>query len=64
LIYKSCFKGISGRILLEIGLREETLEKPIYNNLKTLITYPYSEKPILDNVSAKCLTLKEVYAEK
>lgn len=64
LIYKSCFKGISGRILFEIGLREETLEKPIYNNLKTLITDPYSEKPILEDVSAKCLTLKEAYAEK
>ena len=64
LTYKSCFEGINGRILFEVGLREEPIEKPVYNNLKTLIIDPYSEKPVIEHVSGRCLTLKEAYAEK
>lgn len=58
LTYKSCFEGINGRILFEVGLREEPIEKAVYNNLKTLITDPYSDKKI-SSQKAKFLPLSK-----
>lgn len=64
LSYKSCFELLKGRILFEVGLREETIESPAFVNLNTLLIDPYLDKTVIPLFSFKSLSLKEAYAEK
>jgi len=64
ILYQSVTSGGEDRILFEIGLREEVLEKDCFGLARTLAADPYSDKPLIPEFRVRCLSLKEAFAEK
>lgn len=64
LLYDSNFSNRQGRILIEIGLREETIHPPVAVELGTLLRDPILNTNIIEPFQCLALTLEEAYAEK
>ncbi|MBA2654430.1 MAG: nucleotidyl transferase AbiEii/AbiGii toxin family protein [Gammaproteobacteria bacterium] len=62
--YESILGFKEGRILIEIGLREELLESPIIIKLNTLLINPFTKKQFVSPFDFRCLSRDEAYAEK
>lgn len=62
--YPSCINKSSGRILIEIGLREELLTSPMNAELKTLLLDPFTNIDFEAPIQFQCLSKYETYAEK
>lgn len=52
------------RILIEIGLREPHLVKPVSHKTKTILSDPFSGDAVVDQYEIMGLTQQEAYAEK
>lgn len=64
IIYKSKFSQRSGRILIDIGLRETYQQQPLLKAAGTLLRDPFTGAEIFPYYQVKCLTVIEAYAEK
>jgi len=62
--YQSHIRPSPATIKIEIGLREEILTMPQKGLVKTLLSDPFSRKPVVPEFSVMCLSLDEAYAEK
>ena len=63
LIYNSIV-GNSGRIKVEVALREEILTEPLMKKARTLIIDPFAGKPLVAEIEVMTMTFDEIYAEK
>lgn len=64
LVYHSKLNNMSGRILIEIGLREPHLENAIQSDASTLLMNPITLTPIVSPFPVSCYSKDEAYAEK
>jgi len=62
--YPSVVGNGSGRIKIEVGLREEILILPIRKNVRTLLENPFAKKQAIQEFEVLTLTREETYAEK
>lgn len=62
--YESVLGIKKGRILIEIGLREELYEEAIMAKINTLLVNPFTNKPHINSFSFRSLSHNEAYAEK
>ncbi len=62
--YQSKASPREGKILIEIGLREELVENKVKVYANTLLHDPFSEEFKVKPIELYCLSLKEAYAEK
>lgn len=62
--YESSLSKRRGRILIEIGLRDEMQTSPISGKINTLLLNPFNQMPYIPQFNFQCLTLQEAYAEK
>ncbi len=62
--YPSAVGTGSGRIKIEVGLREEILIPPIMGSIKTLLENPFTRKSAVQEFGVLTLTREETYAEK
>ena len=63
LIYNSIM-GNSGRIKVEVSLREEMLTKPLIKSARTLMIDPFVGQPLVPEIEVMTMTFDEIYAEK
>jgi predicted nucleotidyltransferase component of viral defense system len=64
--YKSVVGSVSkpNTIKIEIGLREELIMYPIFQQTSTLLIDPFRETKVIPYFNTQCLTINEAYAEK
>ena len=62
--YQSKLTGIEGKILIDIGLREQHLQPSEYKEANTLLIDPFTSDDKVGTYPIKCLSLQEAYAEK
>ena len=56
--------GNSGRIKVEVALREEMLTKPLIKSARTLLIDPFAGQPLFPEIEVLTITFDEIYAEK
>jgi predicted nucleotidyltransferase component of viral defense system len=62
--YQSCLLDEPGTIEIEVGLREQLIEKAFNGPAKTILEDPFKEKAAIPDISVVCLGKSEAYAEK
>ncbi len=62
--YTSRLNNMKGRILIEIGLREQLIQKPVTVPIKTLLHDQFLGKHKVFSIELQALSLQEAYAEK
>jgi len=62
--YKSLLTQKDEKILIEIGLRDELIQRPVNAFAKTLLSDPFLREDKVTPFPLACLTLKEAYSEK
>lgn len=62
--YESKLTGITGKILIDIGLREEHLLPTARLDARTLLLNQFTEQSMVPAFPLSCLSLEETYAEK
>ena len=53
-----------GKIMIEIGMREELIQNANWMQTSTLLIDPFSETEVIPDFKTQCLSIEEIYAEK
>ncbi len=64
LSYKSLITGQKSNIKIEVGLRENLIQKFYNGKASTLLQDPFKGVSIIPDITLKCLSLQEAFAEK
>lgn len=62
--YNSATRSYSGRIKIEIGLRNNPITETTGKAVKHLFKHPYTHEPLIEEGTVNCLSLNELIAEK
>ena len=53
-----------GIIKIEIGMREELIKDPIWQDASTLLIDPFNERKVIQDFKTQCVSIEELFAEK